>query len=614
MRAQIEQSFREGNLAQAYELCRSALTREPGQIWVGHRAVLCLIKSGALDRAEALFRTLGLDAARDDEDCLVLQARLAKARALEADPGDRPALALQAAEAYAGIARQTEGHYPAVNAAALYLLAGKISQARGWARQVLGLRRHAIRRITPEARYYRCASEAEAHLILGEEIAARLALSEALEQDPENRLAHATTRRQVAWICACLGMSDPFSWSPMPRPAHYAGNLFSPASVDAEAQAELARKLDEVFRAEAIGPLYGALAAGADIMIGEAAIRHRRALSLVLPVPTDVFIDVSVRPLGSSWVARADAVLSHAEEVVELSTERRILSAESLNFASEVAMGLARSRADILATRPIQLLISRDGLDAPMPDYGTVRDGIRWRDHGLDQVLIRMAAPGLHPDDVPRFADSPGSEPVGEVGRPVMRAMIFADIANSSQVPDHRIDVFVSEVLAPLVESVVDLPARPVYQDSWGDGLFFAFESAVEAAQAADALRSRFSAIDLSALCLPDQIDIRIGGHFGPVHERDDPLHQRRSLFGAQVAIAARIERATVPGSIFVSTPFAAALRMGASDRFKCEYVGRTEIDRDLPPQSLHALRTIAAASIEAGHSPAANQGRQSGL
>jgi class 3 adenylate cyclase len=179
--------------------------------------------------------------------------------------------------------------------------------------------------------------------------------------------------------------------------------------------------------------------------------------------------------------------------------------------------------------------------------------------------------------------------------------MLFLDVRGSSTVPDDRIPDFVRHVLGRLAEVCSGLDEAPVYADSWGDGLFLAFETVSEAARAAVILRQAFARIDLEALGLPPSLGLRIAGHCGPVHEGMDPIQKRISPFGSQVAIAARIEGVTVPGSIFVSEMFAARLAMTGEDSFRCEYVGLTEIDAFLPDMPLYALRAVAPGSLASG-------------
>ena len=598
MRAKIEEKFREGEIVQAYEYCQASLQETPDDVWTQHRAVLSLIKSGALHRARDLFEHYRLDRARHDEDCLTIGARLNKAMALEGPRADLAARARAAADQYADVFDITSGHYPAINAASLYLLAGDRPLSRDWARRVLALRRVARDTGSAEGAYYRSASEAEAHVLLGDVSSARLALAEAISRDPANLLAQATTRRQLKWVCLCLGLDpDWLSWRDAPRPAHFAGHLFNHDMIETEDRLRLQQSLDALFETRPIGPLFGALAAGADIMIAEAALRHGRALHVILPVPVRVFAETSVRPYGQAWVHRMEACLEAAEQVTELTSDRRLISPSNINFAASVAMGLARMRADLLATEPVQILIASEAAETTgtveETGFGTARDACVWKLEGLEQVRLPVRRkPG---GDVL----SPLAEPDSGGFPVVMRALIFVDIAGSTSVPDDRVAIFVSRVIGGLVQAIESLEVPPVYRDSWGDGLFLAFADAGAAAEAAVSLQAAFSRIDLAALDLPDGLALRIGGHYGPVHSGTDPLQQRDSLFGAQVAVSARIERSAIPGTTVVSEAFASVLKMESATRFKCEYVGRVSLDTALPETSLFALRAMAPDAVE---------------
>ena len=124
MRRVILERFNQGDLARAYDLCLAAAARHPDDGWFKHRAVLCLVRSGALERAELDFRRFRLAEASHDEDSLALGARLRKSMALEARADQVQTLARVAAGQYDRIFAQTGGHYPGINAATLYLLAG----------------------------------------------------------------------------------------------------------------------------------------------------------------------------------------------------------------------------------------------------------------------------------------------------------------------------------------------------------------------------------------------------------------------------------------------------------------------------------------------------------
>ena len=70
MRERILERFNQGDLARAYDLCQDGLHDSPGDIWLQHRAVLCLIRSGALERAATAYHDYRLAEVRHDEDCL----------------------------------------------------------------------------------------------------------------------------------------------------------------------------------------------------------------------------------------------------------------------------------------------------------------------------------------------------------------------------------------------------------------------------------------------------------------------------------------------------------------------------------------------------------------
>ncbi|MAK63309.1 MAG: adenylate cyclase, partial [Maricaulis sp.] len=342
-RESIAKRFKRGDLARAYDLCMEALRSNPDDLWLRHRAVLCLIRSGALERAQADYERFRLAEARHDEDCLALGARLLKASALESDAANFPERARAAARKYHDIFEETGGHYPGINAATMYRLGGDAETSRALARQVLETCR-GERPLEPEQAYYQCASEAEAYLLLGELGAANLALRRALAQDEENFIAHATTLRQLRLVSRTLGLSEAWlTGLEPPRPAHYAGHIFGEADPGhpelANREAQLARTVQDVLERQNVGSFYGAMAAGSDILFAEAALAGGKPLTVVLPVPVSVFIDTSVRPFGSSWVRRCERCLEHAADIVEVTSDRQILSQLSLNHASSVAMG-----------------------------------------------------------------------------------------------------------------------------------------------------------------------------------------------------------------------------------------------------------------------------------
>ncbi len=592
MNTTVDAEIRNGNLVRAHELCLRALQDYPDDARLKHAAVICLLRSGAIDRARREFREYGLHQAELDEDLMALDARLIKAMAFEAVAEDFQPLARQSAVRYGAVFEATGGSYTGVNAASMMALSGDGAQARDYARRVLSS--GDIQAGSPQARYYQLASTAEAHLLLGDLRAAQIAVNAALAEDPGNYGAHAVTRRQLALVGSAMGLSvHALPLPDLPRPFHYAGHIFSEPDdvqpVGSETKS-LVERIECALEDHNTGAAYGALAAGADILFAEAVLQRGAPLTVVLPVPVDVFLQSSVRRFGRAWVRRCERCLGEAADILEASTDRVLLSGASINLASSIAMGLARLRAEMLATDPVQLLVL-DRSD-PARDFGTARDGDIWQGAALQQKVIevRRKRAGSSPQ--------PPLEAEASDYRPAMRAMLFADVVGSSRIAEDTVPGFVEAVLKPM--ALAARATSPAYLDSWGDGLFLAYSGSCDAAEAASQLMQAFKAIDLSEQGLPDQLDLRIGLHFGPAHQGRDPLLDRDSLFGTQVSLAARIESTAMPGTICASEAFAAVLAMEQDGEFRCEPVGLKTVDPQLPPVRLYSLRKVAPDSLVA--------------
>ena len=83
---------------------------------------------------------------------------------------------------------------------------------------------------------------------------------------------------------------------------------------------------------------------------------------------------------------------------------------------------------------------------------------------------------------------------------------------------------------------------------------------------------------------------LRLGGHFGPVFEIQDPVLHFTNYFGAHVSRTARIEPVTPTGEVYVTEPFAARLALGPGD-FACDYVGQVPAAKGYGTMRMYNLR-----------------------
>ena len=278
----VKDAERRGELLTAVDLAEQGLAERPDDLWLKHRAVLALARAGATEEAARRFERYGLQATEED-DIAALGARIAKDIALETTEEGRRAETVRALALYRSIHARTGGYYAAINAATLSLVAGQPEQARLLARAALDALAG-----NDERSYYAAATEGEAHLLLGDERAARRALERAASLHGGDYSSLATTRRQLRLVCALTG-TDPAIIRILAGPgvAHFCGHRIAaagaPGRFPAEAEQGVADRIDAELTRDTPRYAYGSLASGADIMWAEALLARGAELHIVLP-------------------------------------------------------------------------------------------------------------------------------------------------------------------------------------------------------------------------------------------------------------------------------------------------------------------------------------------
>lgn len=523
-------------------------------------SIVAHARSGALEHAWRLFRDAGLEGVDDDAAVLSVRGRLYKDRALAASGSERQGFYRQAAEAYGKAGAIGGATYPLINAATLALLAGDSGQARRRAADVLA--RLDGGEAEPDTPYYTLATRAEALLLSGEADAARAALIEAVALAPRAWEDHASTLRQFALILEATG--EDAAWLDAlrpPRSLHFAGHM----ALDPDSGA-VAEQVRAFLQAEGVGFGYGALAAGADIVIAEALLAHGAQLHLVLPAPVEVFRQASVASRGDGWGDRFDAVLARAETVQALGHPEDPQHPLAVRLAEEVAMGQAVIQARALATEAVQLLIL-DGADAEgAAAGGSAWMGEAWRASGRRGAVIaapRTVAPAALP----------------EAPSATLAALLQIEVAAQPDGGLAEAARWAEAALWPVATAIARGPA-PLSPPSWrGGSVLLAYATPL---QAADALRA-------IAAALPPEARHRIAGAYGLVVT---PSGTAPLLLGPAAALPAEILLSAAPGAVLVTEAFAAALQIsppGAAPR--SEYVGDLPGGDPEAPVRLYSLK-----------------------
>ncbi len=335
-----------------------------------------------MERAWTLLEEGGYLASVADPAALAVRGRLLKDRARRAEASRRVALFAEAAEAYAKAHAISPAPYLAINAATARLLAGDSSGAAEGAAATLAL----LNAPQPPAdtAYYLAATRAEALLLLGEEAAAQAAMAEAAACDPDGWEDRAVTLAQLRAIGRHQGNALAWLDAFAPPPSlHFAGHLGIAAGGSSEPR--LAGEVDAFIAAHRPGFAWGAIAAGADIVIAERLLAAGCALHVVLPCSLEQFEAQSVAPAGAAWAARYRALIDAAASLRiagpgACSVHDPIATAH----AGELAIGGALLNARRLGSAALQLVV----VDTAGGGTNTRRQAAMWPRQAGEQVTL----------------------------------------------------------------------------------------------------------------------------------------------------------------------------------------------------------------------------------
>lgn len=145
----------------------------------------------------------------------------------------------------------------------------------------------------------------------------------------------------------------------------------------------LKRAVDHFFQNNQVSDSFGSLAAGADILIAESAIKHGVGLHLVFPYSIETFINNSVLPSGKNWVNRFKLLLEQAKSTTVVYQKQPKDEIISYAECTEVAMGLgllAAAQTDSLYDAKQLVLWDGQTTDGKAGSYP---DMLRWNSLGL---------------------------------------------------------------------------------------------------------------------------------------------------------------------------------------------------------------------------------------
>ena len=145
-------------------------------------------------------------------------------------------------------------------------------------------------------------------------------------------------------------------------------------------------------------------------------------------------------------------------------------------------------------------------------------------------------------------------------------AILFADLVGSSKIPGDQL-VLQSQLRLKTFVSQQSAIASPMYVNTWGDGVLFAFADPHDALECALHLRDWVANYNWKRRGFPVSLQVRIGLHAAVVNIIEGGGDSTvLDISGRNVNLAARIEPIADPNTILCSEAFYVLVRDEAAD------------------------------------------------
>lgn len=597
----------------AYDILSEARRQFPKNVPLRHAFARALRDSGATARAIGELEEIRQEGLDDGETYSFLGSFFKTLWSEAASVDERQEYLRQAAKHYehayaAAAATDTADRvWPGINAAATALLLGEPDRARSIAAEVRDCCEEALAAVADgdANRYWYLATIAEALLILGQRDAAEEWYLRASREAGDRHADIGSTRRQARLLLAHMG-EDPGRLDrcfPLPRVVTFAGHMIDqpgretprfPTTLEASVRDAIAGHLQELDA----GFGFASAACGGDILFLECMIERGAETHVVLPCAVEEFRRKSVDIIpGADWGTRFDHVLSRAARVILASEQRSASSALIYDYGNELVAGLATIRARQLGTE-MSLLAVWDGRPGDGPG-GTASVMERWDRRGYNVRTIDVAAMMKESAGRPatmgtpaRSAPPPAAAFTAASPLPQqITALLFADAVGFSKLAEEEIPSFVRQFLGKIAVLLATSFDAPALRATWGDGLYFVFESVESAGRLALDLKDLIANTDWIAAGLSSQLELRIALHAGPTYRCVDPVSGQANYTGSHVSRAARIEPITPPNQVYASQAFVALAAADQVEAFEWDYVGVVPLAKNYGTAPMYHLR-----------------------
>lgn len=598
----------------AYDIVQDGRRRYPTDVGLRQLEALALARSGATARADEILKKINYDGNQDANTFALMGGVHRDWGIREADKRKAETYFREARSFYERAFKKDSRDWYLARAAVMAFRSNDKASARDFAVDLLTRCNERLKHTEKGSRFWPLAMAGEAHLILGDERSARDSYAQAMQHVGSRLGDLASARRHARLLFDHQGKvwDEANSILKMPPVAVFVGHMVDPAHGTISGTGRFPAELEDIVRREIRDKLrqlgvkvgYASAACGSDILFHEVLQQDLEGEShVILPCHPDLFVERSVRPGGSTWPERFQRVLKGGN-VVCLGDQLVDYKALSFTYGNMVLHGLAAMKARQLDAA-LKFVAVWDNQPGQGPG-GTADNVKRWRAGGQKVEVIDIAdlrarhlgatrvglvpptspAPGAKATAVAAAARRTRSrsrlkEPASAELKysAVIAGVLFADVAGFSKLTEVQLLKFVELFLGTVAELVRDSKLKPLKKNTWGDGLFFVFNSVLTTGRFALDLSERVAdrRADWARQGLPPEIDLRTGVHAGPVFTCTDPVTARPNCIGMHVSRTARIEPITPEGQVYASQEFAALAEAEGIEEFECNYVGQTE-------------------------------------
>lgn len=591
----------------AVDILDEGLKAQPGHGGMSYSIALALLNCGSLRQAKAYLESL-LEGLSDDHplrsDTLSLAGRLAKDRWSKVKKlGIEKQSLLDSANWYQQAYQLSKDYYPCINAASMNRLAGRHDESRRYAQIA---KDHCMALPDREINHWVSATLGEACLLLDEFEDSITWYSKAIALAGGRIGDVASMYRQLRLLTRYDGIGQAvIDGLSVPRVGVFSGHMVDhphrqtprfPSSIEKAVTDAIGETIDR----RNIGVGYASLACGGDIIFVEQMLRRGHEVNVVLPFEQEDFIRTSVAFAGWDWVERFERVLKRVTRIYCALDENYLGDDLLFTYTSDLLHGAAILRGSQLGLDPV--MIALVDVESVKIQGGTIDVLSRWDQFGGESEIVDI-------NKIRENAPKKPNPPVVNVDHDKLNrdleenrnefnwcqrkigTMLFADMVGFSRLQGVQAPSFIVHFLGEVGKVIKACDPQPLFCNTWGDGLFIVFSEVEHGAALALEIRDRvreFSWVDVG---LPEDTDIRIGMHTGPVFPAQDPIIDRLDFFGSHVNRAARIEPVTAPGAVYVSEQSAALLAITQKDKFRCDYLGEKSLAKEFGIHALYRLR-----------------------